>query len=119
MDEKQIQARRREICVELMALGPMRRGCVIEQEVESVHPDGTRTRRGPYPLLTMKEKGKTVSRRLKDDEEVRRMREEIARFRRFEELTAELRRLGEALCALVDDGVKKKRRRSPSSGTRR
>jgi hypothetical protein len=46
-------------------------------------------------------------------------RQQIENFRRFEQLTQELREVGERLCEEADVSVEKKRRRSPSSKTRK
>ena len=95
----------------------MRRGSVTEQHVLKILPDGEVKKRGPYPLLTWKRQGKTVSRRLKDAEETTEVRKQVARYRRFEQLIAELTQLGETWCSLNDDDQKKKLQKSPSNST--
>ena len=78
----------------------MRKGSLTEQYVEVTLKDGSNSRRGPYTLYSCKENGKTVSRRLRSDGEVTLYREQIAAFRRFQELTAELARIGRTLADL-------------------
>jgi hypothetical protein len=112
-------ARRKQILDELTGLTQMRRGSITEQCMERVDERGRVTRRGPYPLLTFKEKGRTVARRLHTPEDIARCRRQIENFRRFEELMAELREVGEALCETTDESVEKKRRGLPSSRTRK
>jgi len=104
------------ILAELAKLGPMRKGSLSEQYVDAVGRDGTKRRRGPYTLYTFKEKGRTVSRRLRGAEQVARYREQIAAFRRFQELTGELARVGQRLADLEaaggqEEGCKKNSRR--------
>ena len=60
-----LKMRRDEILEEIKSLEQMRRGSVVEQVYESVGKDGEKVRRGPYLLYSFKEKGKTVSRRIK------------------------------------------------------
>jgi len=103
MDE--LVARRCQVVQELGQLEQIRRGSVVEQFVERTLKDGTKVRRGPYVLYSFKQNGKTVSRRLPNNEdEVHMYREQIAGFRRFRELTVELLELGEELSELAVKG---------------
>jgi len=111
---EELRARRKEIVETLASLEQIRRGSVTEQYVEGVRKDGSVVRRGPYPLYSFKEKGKTISRRLRSDEEVRACREQIGRFRRFRKLVEELVRIGEQISDLApsDQAGQKKTPRS-------
>lgn len=111
--------KRKVIIEELVSLDRMRRGSIVEQYVETKNKKGEIVRRGPYPLYTYKERGKTVSRRLKNPQEVKVYRRQIETFRRFEALTSELRKIGEALCKQAETDLEKKRPRSPLSRTKR
>ena len=98
-------------------LGEMRRGSVTEQFYTAKHQDGTQVRQGPYFLYSYKEQGRTISRRLPDARTAHRYREEIAAFRRFEELSAELVTVSQQLCDLAgraEAATPEKKRRSPS-----
>ncbi len=117
-----LRTRRDEILEKLKGLEQMRRGSVVEQVYESVGKDGTKVRRGPYLLYSFKEKGKTVSRRIKDPKLKTRYEEQIGAFRRFQELNAQLVRIGEQIAdwALSDEEALKKtlsRRMSNSKRT--
>lgn len=106
--------RRRELLEELTTLEQMRRGSLSVQVFEATLKDGTHVQRGPYPVYTYKEKGKTVSRRVRNRELVPRYQEQIAAFRRFEAISAQLVRLGENISDLVladEEELKKKRGR--------
>lgn len=110
-----LKARRQKILEELVGLEEMRRGSVVEQFFETVRKDGSKGRRGPYALYSFKEKGKTVSRRLSGEEQIRKHREQIQTFRRFQELMGELVALGEQMAdsqspsdAVMQPGVEKK-----------
>ncbi|NQT14113.1 MAG: ImmA/IrrE family metallo-endopeptidase [Planctomycetes bacterium] len=91
----------------------MRRGSVVEQVYESVGKDGAKVRRGPYLLYSFKEKGKTVSRRIKDPTLKTRYEEQIGAFRRFQELTAQLLRIGEQIAEWALSG-EEERKKTPS-----
>jgi hypothetical protein len=53
--------------------------------------------RGPYPVYSFKEKGRTVSRRLHSAEEVSMYRQQIQDDRRFQQVVSELLKVGEQL----------------------
>lgn len=108
-----IQKQRHEILAELANLQAMRRGSITEQYVESIGADGRPRRRGPYPVHTCKEAGRTVSRRLCRPELVAACREHIAQGRRFQELTARLLRLGEQLSDQILSGAALKKTPRP------
>ena len=86
-----------QLLAQLAALGPMRKGTLSEQFVQTTLKDGTPSRRGPYMVYTFKEHGQTISRRLGDREQIACYREQIATFRRFQELTAQLAQVGQQL----------------------
>ena|SRR5208283_1703012 len=106
--------RKNELLTQLAALGPMRKGTLIDQYVEATLKDGSPSRRGPYTVYSFKEHGQTVSRRLGNREQIACYRQQIARFRRFQELTAELGQVGQQLAdleAVGNEGCKKNSRR--------
>lgn len=110
------EERRTQILQELAQLRSIRRGTVTEQCVEVVGKDGRRYKRGPYPIYTFKEKGKTMSRRLSNSDEVKAVRQQIKAGRRFQELTRELMCLGESLGNLtLDAAIQKKTSKLPWS----
>ena len=115
-----LEIQRQRILEELADLGEMRRGSISEQFVETTGRDGAKKRRGPYFVYTYKEKGKTISRRLTNPEQVALCQKQIQAFRRFQELTAELLQIGEQASnlALAGEDVKKtSRSRSKSRKT--
>ena len=108
----QLHIRRRQLLSQIEDLDQIRRGSIIEQFVESVRQDGTKARRGPYTLYSFKDKGgRTISRRLTDPAQIIHYRSQIEAFRQFQQCTAELLALGEALCdrALQEPDTEKKR----------
>ena len=110
-----IQQQRQAVLAELARLGPLRRGTVTEQYVETDGADGKPHRRGPYPVYTAKVAGRTVSRRLNRPELVTACREHIAEGRRFRELVDQLQQLGEALSDQALEGVALKKTPKPGS----
>ena len=121
--QEALQARRQQVLQQIEQIEQMRRGSLTEQFVEAVKADGSRSRRGPYPLYTYKDNNRTVSRRVSDPQALPLYRDQIQAFRRFQELTAELTRLGEELSdlAIPQDTVKKnagdRRRQRPGGAT--
>jgi hypothetical protein len=94
---QQIQQQRQQILEEMAQLAQIRRGSLTEQLVETVGSDGRRHQRGPYPLYTFKDGGRTISRRVTDPTQMALYRQQIQQGRRFQELSAQLLHLGEAL----------------------
>ena len=92
-----LQQRWEHLVDQINSLGPMRAGSLCQQTVYSARKDGTRKPQGPYLIYTYKAKGKTVTRRLRDPRRVETYRRQIAKFRRFEQLTAELAGVGRQL----------------------
>lgn len=104
-----LRAKREELLCELAGLEQIRRGSVVEQFVEAVKADGSKTRRGPYALYSYKENKKTVSHRVTDPKLAQVYRKQIQAFRRFHDLTQELVLLGEKISDAViheQDGKK-------------
>src|SRR3989338_1945628 len=86
MNSSQLLKRRQEILCQLQDLKQIRRGTITEQFMEITLKDGSKVRRGPYPLHTFKDKQQTVSRRLCDPAEVKSCRQQIDAFRQFQQL---------------------------------
>lgn len=107
----QLHARRRKLLSQIEDLDQIRRGSITAQFVESVRKDGQKVRRGPYTLYSFKDKGgRTVSRRLRDPAQIAHYRAQIEGFRQFQQCTAEILALGEALSdqAIEDPEAEKK-----------
>ena len=106
---RQLQERRLQLLEELSDLECVRRGSVVEQHVPVISADGRRYERGPYPIYTFKEQGRTKSRRLHSPAELKMFRVQIENGRRFQRLTAELMRVCEQISdmSVQTDTVKK------------
>jgi hypothetical protein len=109
---------------QLAELRELRHGSLTEQFLTVKHADGSKVKRGPYPLLTRKEAQKTVSMRLTDPALVPLYRRQIQTMREFERVVDQLVRVGEELGDLaVAEVVQKKtpgragaKRRGAASG---
>ena len=99
-----LNQRKTDILTQLATLGPMRKGTISEQVVQVTLKDGSSRQRGPYTLYTFKEHAKTVSRRLSDPSRIALYRQQIATFRRFQDLTRELAKISQSLADLEDAG---------------
>ena len=87
---EQLLETRSRILKEIAALGPMRRGSLTAQFVETIDKNSKKSRRGPYTLYSFKDKGKTVSRRIKKGRDETLYREQIEAFRQYQGLASEL-----------------------------
>jgi transposase len=117
-----LHERRRQLLARIADLDQIRRGSITEQFVEVVRKDGTKVRRGPYVLYSYKDKGgRTISRRLHDPAQIAHYRSQIKAFREFQQCTAQLLALGEALSdhALEDPEALKKTTDAASKSKRR
>jgi hypothetical protein len=125
-DYPNLERRRHALLEQLAGLRELRRGSLCEQFLQVKHADGSLVKRGPYPLLTRKQGGKTLSVRLTDPALVPLYRQQIQALRQFETVVDQLVGVGEELSDLaVAEGVQKKthdrtgtKRRGASPGSR-
>jgi hypothetical protein len=113
-DATELIDRRGIIINQIAEIGAMRRGSLTSQFVEAARKDGETYRRGPYVIYSFKEKGKTVSRRIKTAQEKERYQGQINAYRRFQTLAAELVEVSQQLADLTlgeQDAEKKTPRR--------
>ncbi len=100
-----LEARRSQILLEITQLGDFRPGsvhatfrrcgkpnCVCAQDDHPGH--------GPQLRLSFKRAGKTVQQTLSDPAQIHKAEREVAAFRRFQQLSAELVQLNERICQL-------------------
>jgi hypothetical protein len=108
-----------DILHRIQTLLPFRRGSITSQMVTVTDAHGRSHSRGPYPVYTFKEHGRTVSKRLSDPAVEALYLEQIRRGREVRTLVGDLQRLAEALSdeAVGDTALKKrpKRRSKPTS----
>lgn len=117
-DYPNLQQQRQRLLQQLSGLQELRRGSLTEQFLMVKRKDGSRVKRGPYPLLTRKQGQKTVSLRLTDPTLVPLYRQQIQAMRQFETVVDGLVQVGEQLSDLaVAEVVQKKT--SGGTGTSR
>jgi hypothetical protein len=117
-DYPKLQLHRQRLLEQLSELQELRRGSLTEQFLMVKRKDGSRVKRGPYPLLTRKEGQRTVSLRLTDPTLVPLYRQQIQAMRQFESVVDRLVQVGEQLSDLaVAEAVQKKT--SGGTGTSR
>ena len=100
-DVPNLEHQRQALLRQLSGLAQLRRGSLTEQFLLVKRKDGSRVKRGPYPLLTRKQGSKTVSRRLTDPQLVPLYRQQIQARRQFETVVDQLVRVGEQLSDLA------------------
>ncbi len=104
-----LQQQRQHLLQQLSGLQELRRGSLTEQFLMVKRKDGSRVKRGPYPLWTRKHGQKTVSQRLTDPALVPLYRRQIQAMRQLETVVDGLVRVGEQLSDLaVAEVVQKK-----------
>jgi len=114
-----LELRRQDLLQQLAGFQQLRRGSITEQFLVLKRKDGSKVKRGPYPLLTRKEGQKTISRRLSDPELVGLFRRQIQALRQFETVVAQLVRVGEQLGDLAVAEVEQKKTRRGTGTSRR
>ena len=108
-DYPNLQPQRQQLLQQLSGLQELRRGSLTEQFLMVKRKDGSRVKRGPYPLFTRKHGQTTISRRLTDPSLVPLYRQPIQAMRQFETVVDGLVRVGEQLSDLaVAEVVQKK-----------
>ena len=114
-----LQQQRLELLQQLSGLQELRRGSLTEQFLLVKRKDGSRVKRGPYPLLTRKRGPKTISQRLTDPALVPLYRRQIQAMRQFESVVDALVQVGEQLSDLaVAEVVQKKTPGGTGAGRR-
>ncbi len=104
-----LEQQRQTLLRQLTDLRELRRGSLTNQFLSVKHADGSKVKRGPYPLLTRKQANKTVSVRLTDPATVPLYRKQIQAMRQFESVVEKLVQVGEQLSDLaVAEVVQKK-----------
>lgn len=96
-DYARLEHRRQALLEQLADLRELRRGSLTDQFLELKHTDGSVVKRGPYPLFTRKEGGKTLSVRLNDPAVVWLYRQQLQALRQFESVVDQLIGVGEQL----------------------
>ena len=113
-----LQQQHHALVQQLSGLQELRRGSLSEQFLTVPRQDGSSVQRGPYPLFTRKQNGKTVSQRVTDPALVPVYRRQIQALREFETVVGALVQVGEQLSDLaVAEVVQKKT--SGGTGTSR
>lgn len=98
MDMSTINQRQRDIMNQLKQIRIMKKGSVTFQRYPVHHEAQAAGRmRGPYPVLTWKEEGRTKSIRLKTPGEVAWAQDAVENHKRFTALCHEYERLAEQL----------------------
>lgn len=98
---QELRETKRMILKEIMGLGDMRKGSVVDQFFEPRRKGGVVVRLGPYPLYSYHDKGKTVSRRLQGPSAAEVYREQIGEFRKFRRLCGQLVDVSQQICELA------------------
>lgn len=119
---QQVLARRQAVVRQMLAIGSMQRGSISEQYLWVRHKGRAEpVRCGPYYVLSKRQEGKTVSRRLTSPEALEEARRDVAAHRRFVALCKQFEALTEQLGQLERDAQQaapEKKRSRPRPGRR-
>lgn len=121
---QQLEERRDAILEQMRSIRSMRRGTINEQLLKVRHKGKDKpVSRGPYYVLSRRQKGKTVSQRLTSREELKQAQKDVDAYKRFVSLCRQFEELTERLGQIEreSDELKqeKKRPNSRSSRTKR
>jgi hypothetical protein len=98
-----LRQKRQELLARIGLIEEMRRGSVTRQFLKvqlKSQPEPVLS--GPYALFTCKRGGKTVGRRLRDSEEIRRLEQQVENYHAFQGLCRQLVELSEQICEHKD-----------------
>ena len=121
---RELEARRSTLLAAISALHDMRRGSIVGAVRRCGKPtchcaQPKDAGHGPSLRITHKRHGKTVTEALPTSAAVRKAEQEIAEFRRFQQLSVELVEVSEHVCRLrpVEEVLtpQEKKRRKPSN----
>jgi hypothetical protein len=118
VDPAKLEHQRQNLLQQLSGLPQLRRGSLTEQFLMVKRKDGSKVKRGPYPLFTRKEGQKTVSKRLTDPHLVPVYRQQIRAMRQFDQVVDQLVQVGEQLSDLVVAEVVQKKTPGPTGARR-
>jgi hypothetical protein len=96
-NDNSLLQQRQELIEQIERLGPMRKGSVTEQMLPYKRKDGSQGNRGPYFTYTFKQGNKTKGKHLADEQEAQLYREQIDRFRDYQELSSRFVETSQAL----------------------
>jgi hypothetical protein len=121
---KQIEDRRNALLEEMRSIRSMRRGTINEQYFKTYSKGNKEMKRqGPYYVLSRREGGKTVSRRMNSPAELEQARREVEEYKKFLLLCREFEQLTTRMGELGRDNREmereKKRPKSPLNKTRK
>jgi len=90
---------RQEVLTHMALIEEMRRGSVTRQFLK-IKRKGQKepALAGPYALFTCKRNGRTVGRRLRDVQEIRRLEHQVQNFHTFQNLCRRLVEISEKIC---------------------
>jgi hypothetical protein len=94
-----VQQTRQEILTHIGLIEEMRRGSVTRQFLKiKLKGQKDPALAGPYALFTCKKNGRTVGRRLRDAQEIRRLEHQVQNFHTFQNLCRRLVEISEKIC---------------------
>lgn len=90
---------RQEVLTHIALIEEMRRGSVTRQFLKiKLKGQKEPVLAGPYALFTCKKNGRTVGRRLRGPEEIRRLEHQVQNFHAFQNLCRRLVEISEKIC---------------------
>lgn len=99
LNPDKLRQTRQTLLAHISLIEEMRRGSVTRQFLKiKLKGQKEPILAGPYALFTYKKNGRTVGRRLRDPEEIRRLEHQVQNFHTFQNLCRQLVEISEKIC---------------------
>jgi hypothetical protein len=105
---KNLRQEKNNIVKQIAEVGTFRKGTLNNQFLKSSNKDGQKPQHGPYCVYTFKKNNKTVSKRIKTEEDKEKYQKQIDNFRKFQELITEYVETNQELADMEINEDKKK-----------
>jgi len=99
-----LEKRREELLAQIEEISTMKRGTINEQYLKVSRKGKEPSLRGPYYVLSRNEGGKTVGFRVKNDEKLKLLQQDVENYKRFNDLSKEFVSVMEAITDIKRSG---------------
>ena len=99
-----LEKRREELLSQIEEIRTMKRGTINEQYLKVPRKEKEPALRGPYYVLSRNEGGKTVGFRIKNDEKLKLLQQDVENYKRFNDLSKEFVSVMEAITDIKRSG---------------
>jgi hypothetical protein len=101
---EELECRKNELITQIQRLETMRRGTISEQYLKVPRKNMEPSLRGPYYVFAKNLRGKTISSRINNFEELELLRKDVENYKRFNDLSKEFVSVMEAITDIKRSG---------------